>query len=72
MSSRVGYSQRGRSGPAQAGSAWLPGSLAWRVAVLSVVVVFVQISVVSDVPVFGVSVDLSPLLVAFAGCCAGR
>jgi rod shape-determining protein MreD len=71
MSSRVGYSQRGRSGPAQADSAWLPGSLVWRVAVLSIVIVFVQISVVSEVPVFGVSVDLSPLLVAFVGLLCG-
>jgi rod shape-determining protein MreD len=41
------------------------------VAILSVVVVFVQISVVSEVPVFGVSVDLSPLLVAFTGLLCG-
>lgn len=54
-----------------AGSAWLPGSLLWRVALLSVVVVFVQISVVSEVPVFGVSMDLSPLLVAFTGLLCG-
>jgi rod shape-determining protein MreD len=33
--------------------------------------VFVQISVVSEVPVFGVSVDLSPLLVAFTGLLCG-
>jgi rod shape-determining protein MreD len=71
MSARVGYSQRARSGAAQAGSAWLPGSLVWRVALLSVVVVFVQISVVSEVPVFGVSIDLSPLLVAFVGLLCG-
>ncbi len=56
---------------ADGGAAWLPGSLVWRVAVLSVVVVFVQISVVSEVPVFGVSVDLSPLLVAFVGLLCG-
>ncbi|HEV3094563.1 MAG TPA: rod shape-determining protein MreD [Solirubrobacteraceae bacterium] len=55
----------------QVGAAWLPGSLLWRVAVLSVVVVFVQIGVVSEVPVFGVSVDLSPLLVAFTGLLCG-
>jgi len=55
----------------QASAAWLPGSLLWRVAVLSVVVVFVQIGVVSEVPVFGVSVDLSPLLVAFTGLLCG-
>lgn len=51
--------------------AWLPGSLAWRVGVLSVVVVFIQISLVSEVPVFGVSVDLTPLLVAFVGLLCG-
>jgi rod shape-determining protein MreD len=55
----------------QAGAAWLPGSLLWRVALLSVVVVFVQIGVVSEVPIFGVSVDLSPLLVAFTGLLCG-
>jgi rod shape-determining protein MreD len=71
VSSRVGYSQRARSGSAQASSAWLPGSLVWRVALLSIVVVFVQISVVSEVPVFGVSIDLSPLLVAFVGLLCG-
>jgi rod shape-determining protein MreD len=71
MSSPVGYTQRSRAGVAQAGSAWLPGSLVWRVAVLAVVVVFVQISVVSEVPLFGVSIDLSPLLVAFVGLLCG-
>jgi rod shape-determining protein MreD len=71
MSSRIGYSQRGRPAAVPAGAAWLPGSLAWRVAVLSIVVVLVQISVVSEVPVFGVSIDLSPLLVAFVGLLCG-
>jgi rod shape-determining protein MreD len=42
-----------------------------RIAVLGVVVVFFQIGVVSEVPVFGVSVDLSPLLVAFVGLLCG-
>lgn len=69
MSSLAG-SHHGVSGT-QVGSAWLPGSLLWRVAILSVVVVFVQISVVSEVPVFGVSIDLSPLLVAFTGLLCG-
>ncbi|HEY5193060.1 MAG TPA: rod shape-determining protein MreD [Solirubrobacteraceae bacterium] len=63
-----GGSRRGRT---EANTAWLPGSLLWRVAVLSIVIVFVQISVVSEVPVFGVSIDLSPLLVAFAGLLCG-
>jgi rod shape-determining protein MreD len=42
-----------------------------RLAVLAVFVVFFQIGVVSEVPVFGVNVDLSPLLVAFAGLLCG-
>jgi rod shape-determining protein MreD len=73
MISSLSSSERARagSGGAQASSAWLPGSLVWRVVILSVVIVFVQISVVSEVPVFGVSVDLSPLLVAFIGLLCG-
>jgi rod shape-determining protein MreD len=47
------------------------GSLLARVAVLALVVVFFQIGVVSEVPVFGVNVELSPLLVAFAGLLCG-
>ncbi len=47
-----------------------PG-LIGRIAVLAVVVVFFQIGVVSEVPVFGVSADLSPLLVAFVGLLCG-
>jgi rod shape-determining protein MreD len=42
-----------------------------RVAALAVVVVFFQIGVVSEVPVFGVNADLTPLLVAFAGLLCG-
>jgi rod shape-determining protein MreD len=42
-----------------------------RVAALSVVIVFFQIGVVSEVPVFGVNADLTPLLVAFAGLLCG-
>jgi rod shape-determining protein MreD len=56
---------------AQASPAWLPGPLLWRVSILSVVVVLIQIGVVSEVPVFGVSVDFSPLLVAFIGLLCG-
>jgi len=69
VSAPHGSSQR--NGRMQAGSAWLPGSLLWRVAVLSIVVVFVQIGVVSELPVLGVSIDLSPLLVAFTGLLCG-
>lgn len=46
-------------------------ALALRIGVLSVVIVFFQIGVVSEVPVFGVNVDLSPLLVAFVGLLCG-
>jgi rod shape-determining protein MreD len=42
-----------------------------RIATLSVVLVFFQIGVVSEVPVFGVSADLSILLVAFIGLLCG-
>lgn len=68
---RLSQSGGSRSGRGESGTAWLPGSLLWRVAVLSIVIVFLQISVVSEVPVFGVSVDLSPLLVAFTGLLCG-
>ncbi len=47
------------------------GALALRVAVLAVVVVFLQIGIVSELPVFGVVVDLSPLVVAFVGLLCG-
>jgi rod shape-determining protein MreD len=49
----------------------LSSSLLVRVAVLSLVVVFFQIGVVSEVPIFGINVDLSPLLVAFIGLLCG-
>jgi rod shape-determining protein MreD len=42
-----------------------------RIAVLAVLVVFFQIGVVSEVPVFGVNADLSPLVVAFVGLLCG-
>ncbi|HZL47703.1 MAG TPA: rod shape-determining protein MreD [Solirubrobacteraceae bacterium] len=49
----------------------ISGSLLTRIALLVVVVVFFQIGVVSEVPVFGVVVDLSPLVVAFVGLLCG-
>ena len=42
-----------------------------RLAALGVLTVVVQIAAVSQVPVFGVSADLSPLLVAFVGLLCG-
>jgi rod shape-determining protein MreD len=52
-------------------STGFPSALLVRIAVLGVVAVFFQIGVVSEVPVFGVSADLSPLLVAFVGLMCG-
>jgi rod shape-determining protein MreD len=42
-----------------------------RVAALAVVLVFFQIGVVSEVPVFGINADLTPLLVVFVGLLGG-
>jgi rod shape-determining protein MreD len=42
-----------------------------RVAALSLAVVFIQIGIVSEVPVFGVNVDLTLLLVVFVGLLGG-
>ncbi len=53
------------------GAGGVPISLILRIAALSVVLVFVQIGVISEVPVFGVTVDLSPVLVAFVGLMCG-
>ncbi len=47
------------------------GAVAARVAALAVVVVFLQTGVVSEVPVFGVAIDLTPLVVAFVGLQCG-
>jgi len=47
------------------------GGLIARIVALSIAVVFFQIGVVSEVPVFGVTVDLSILLAAFTGLLCG-
>jgi rod shape-determining protein MreD len=49
----------------------ISAGLVLRIAALTVAVVFFQIGVVSEIPVFGVNVDLSPLLVAFVGLLCG-
>jgi len=46
-------------------------ALVTRIALLAVVAVFLQTGVVSEVPLFGVNVDLSPLVVAFVGLLCG-
>lgn len=48
-----------------------PTALLARVAALAVVIVFFQIGVVSELPVFGVNADLTPLLVGFVGLMCG-
>lgn len=42
-----------------------------RIAALTVALVLVQIGVISEVPVFGVTIDASPLIVAFVGLLCG-
>jgi rod shape-determining protein MreD len=42
-----------------------------RVAALSFLIVLFQIGVVSEIPLFGVNADLTPLLVAFVGLLGG-
>ncbi|HLH14185.1 MAG TPA: rod shape-determining protein MreD [Solirubrobacteraceae bacterium] len=48
-----------------------PAPLALRLGLLAFVVVFFQIGVVSEVPVFGINAELCVLLVAFAGLMCG-
>lgn len=57
-----------RAQPQQASTA---GALVLRVALLCGAMLLFQIGVVSEVPVFGVNADLSPLLVAFVGLLCG-
>jgi rod shape-determining protein MreD len=58
-----------------AGSAPSPprddGSVIPRIVVLAVVAVFFQAGVLSELPVFGVRVDVTPLVVAFVGYLGG-
>jgi rod shape-determining protein MreD len=46
-------------------------SLTLRLAVFALIVVFFQVGVVSELPVFGVNADLCSLLVAFVGLMCG-
>jgi rod shape-determining protein MreD len=46
-------------------------SLPLRLAGLGLLIAFVQVGVVSELPIFGVNADLSPLLVAFVGLLCG-
>lgn len=47
------------------------GALGMRVAALSIAVVFIQIGVLSEVTIFGVNIELAPLLAAFIGLLCG-
>jgi rod shape-determining protein MreD len=49
----------------------IPIPLVLRIMALSVALVFVQVGVISEVPVFGVTIDISPLVVAFVGLLCG-
>jgi rod shape-determining protein MreD len=49
----------------------LSSRLVARIAAMIAVAVLIQISVVSEVPLFGVNIDLSPLLVVFVGLLCG-
>lgn len=55
----------------EGGLSSVPIPLILRIVALSIALVFVQIGVISEVPVFGVTIDLSPLLVAFVGLMCG-
>lgn len=46
-------------------------ALGLRIATLSVTVAFVQIGILSEVTIFGVNVELAPLLAAFVGLLCG-
>jgi rod shape-determining protein MreD len=61
---------RGARPPGILGPSFTRG-LGVRIAALSVALVFFQEGVISEVPVFGVSIDLTPLLVAFVGLICG-
>jgi hypothetical protein len=52
-------------------SGGVSGSLALRLAAFALVIVFLQVGVISELPVFGVNADLSSLLVAFVGLMCG-
>jgi len=47
------------------------GAMIARLAGLAAIVVIIQVGIVSEVPVFGVNADLTPLLVAFVGLLCG-
>jgi len=46
-------------------------SLPLRLAAMALLLTLIQVGVVSEIPVFGVNADLSPLLVAFVGLLCG-
>jgi rod shape-determining protein MreD len=47
------------------------GAVVARVMVLAVAVVFLQTGIISEVPVLGVAIDITPLVVAFVGLQCG-
>lgn len=65
------WRRRGGEGERSTGNGSAAGGLALRIAALAVVTVFFQSGVVSEISLFGVRVDLSPLVVAFVGFLCG-
>jgi rod shape-determining protein MreD len=57
--------------PGQSAPGALEGAVIWRIVLLAVVAVFLQAGVLSELPVFGVRVDITPLVVAFVGYLGG-
>jgi rod shape-determining protein MreD len=68
----VGFRLRRRQeGVGPVGNSWPDAAIALRILALAVAAVFIQTSVVAELPVFGVRVDLTPLVVAFVGFLSG-
>lgn len=63
--------RRPSAAPAQSAPVTLERALVARIVLLALVAVFIQAGVLSELPVFGVRVDLTPLVVAFVGYLCG-
>ncbi len=66
----TGGRQRAGSG-AQASQRSAEASVAARIALLVLIAVFIQTGVLSELPIFGVRVDITPLVVVFVGYLCG-
>lgn len=66
----LGGRQRAEGG-AQASQRSAEASVAPRIALLVLIAVFIQTGVLSELPIFGVRVDITPLVVVFVGYLCG-